>query len=121
MSGFRVTFKPTVRWVFTAIILGAISCAHKETSSDAKKKLDTQWEKQIGVATKAQLIEDFGRPEWCRKNETGEETCRFYRKKGTRWVGEEKLDKKNYESFDEVLADFGYDGKLKNLKTSAQR
>ncbi len=96
-------------------------CAHKESSADARKRLDSKWEEQLGQATKSELIEDFGSPEWCRKDDAGEESCRFYRRKNTQWVGEKKTDRKAYSAYDEVLADFDSTGRLKTFKANAQR
>ena len=106
--------------VSAAVFLLA-GCVHKETSADARKALDSKWEEQLGQATKSELIEAFGSPEWCRKDDSGEESCRFFRRKGTVWIGEKKTEKKYYSTFDEILADFDGTGKLKSFKASSQR
>lgn len=99
-----------------------IGCASKKTSEEARAALEEKWTPKVGTATKTDFVEYFGRPEWCRGEEGGGgETCRFYRKKGTVWIGDNKKDKKNYEAFDEVVADFDPTGKLKNYKANAQR
>ena len=72
--------------------------------------------------TKTDLIETFGSPEWCKMEESGSETCRFYRKKGTRWIGDKKQkDKKPIETGDQVIAEFDKEGILRSFKASAQR
>jgi len=99
-----------------------VSCASKQTSSsDARQELDDKWMKRVGSATKSDFVEHFGNAEWCRSQATGEETCRFYKKVATKWIGESKRDKKNYDSFDEVIADFDTNGTLKSFKANAQR
>lgn len=108
-----------MKYLFIVLVLAA--CAHKETSTAARKKLDSKWEGAVGEATKSELIEDFGTPEWCRKDDAGEESCRFYRRKGTQWIGEKKTDRKHYSAYDEILADFDSTGKLKSFKANAQR
>lgn len=105
------------------VILSVIaSCASKQTSSsDARQQLEDKWTKRVGSATKSDFVEHFGNAEWCRAEPTGEESCRFYKKVATKWVGEAKRDKKSYESFDEVIANFDTNGTLKTFKASAQR
>lgn len=110
-----------MRTIGVLAILFMFGCAHRESSKEARAKLDAQWESQIGAATKSELIEGFGTPEWCRKDDSGEESCRFYRRKGTQWVGAKKLDKTYYSAYDEILVDFDGQGKLKNFKANAQR
>jgi hypothetical protein len=107
---------------FLILAIALSSCAHKETTSaDAKKALVGRYEERIGKATKEDLIEDFGNPEWCRpQEETGNETCRFYRKKDTKWMGGKK-DRVHYEAYDQIFADFDSSGVLKTFKASAQR
>lgn len=98
------------------------SCAHHETSRDASKALQFKWESELGKATKAELVEDFGTPDWCRSVESaGTESCHFYRRKGTHWVGEKKVEKHPYVTFDEIFADFDSSGLLKSFKAQAQR
>lgn len=109
-----------MKYVFIVMVVIA-GCAHKETSSQIRARLDSRWESQLGSATKSELIEDFGIPDWCRKEESGEESCRFFKRKGTQWVGEKKTEKRYYSTYDEILADFDNQGKLKNFKTNAQR
>lgn len=114
-----------MRKALFALALAAVvaGCASKQTASstDVKKELETKWEKRVGSATKSDFVEDFGDPEWCRPSEdTGTETCRFYKKKGTKWMGE-KTDRKHYEAFDEIVADFDSKGVLRSFKANAQR
>lgn len=109
------------RPIIILVLVGMSGCAHKETSSEARSQLDSRWESQLGSATKSELIEDFGTPEWCRKDDSGEESCRFFRPKGTKWIGAHKMDRSYYSAFDEILADFDSVGKLKAFKANAQR
>lgn len=99
-----------------------VSCSSKKVmnSGEAKEQLQSEWSNRIGSAVKADLVQTFGNAEWCRESEGGEE-CRFYRKIGNRWVGEDKKDKKSYVAFDEVIAKFDKEGILTSLKANAQR
>ncbi len=100
-----------------------IGCSSKKatvTSEEAREKLKTKWSEKLGKVRKVDLVEYFGRAEWCRPEETGEETCRFYRKKATQWVGDNKKDKKSYESYEEVIASFDKQGVLKAIEAEAQ-
>jgi len=109
------------RILFALLVLAMAGCGSSPTrSTDVREDLDGEWKDRVGKATKSDLIEKFGNAEWCRPQESGSETCRFYRKVGTKWTGE-KLDRKHYEQFDEVVADFGSDGKLRAYKANAQR
>ena len=105
-----------------AILAGLLvsSCANKETTAEAQKKLDDNWTPKVGVATKQELLEVFGEPLWC-KQEDGTETCRFYNKKGTAFTGEQKRDKKPHEKYDQLIAEFDSAGVLKGFKSTAQR
>lgn len=105
-----------------ALVLAA-GCASKKstTSGEAREQLEEKWSGRVGSATKSDLMEQFGNAEWCKPNSIGEETCRYYRKKGTVWLGDSKKDKKSYETYDEVIAEFDANGKLKSYKTNAQR
>lgn len=97
-------------------------CGHKKvTSEEANKKLDEKFTPRVGIAKKAELVEYFGKPDWCRTNEeTGLETCRFFKKTGTAWTGE-KRDSKSHTQYDEVNCEFDAAGVLKKLGTNAQR
>ncbi len=99
------------------------SCASKPTTttSQARQALEDKWSKRLGSATKADFVQDFGNAEWCRPQVSGEETCRFYKKLATKWMGDDIRDKKSYEAFDEVVADFDTQGALKGFKANAQR
>ena len=104
-----------------ALAAGLGGCAGKETTTDAREKLESTWAPQIGKATKAEFVEKYGDAEWCKPHEeSGEETCRFYLKKGTKWLGDKK-DRKHFESGDDVVADFDNTGVLKAFKAKAQR
>lgn len=102
------------------LLVAVIGCSSKESSSNAREKIDNKWGDRIGKATKSDLVEDFGNAEWCRPSDSGTETCRFYRKKGTKWMGEVK-DRKSFEQFDEVMAEFDQNGVLRSYKSNAQR
>jgi len=96
-------------------------CAHQqESSQEAESKLNETFGEKIGVAKKSELVEHFGTAQWCRPNDFGGETCRFYRKKGTQWVGE-KRQKTSYLQYDEGIAVFDQDGILKRFTGGSQR
>ena len=107
--------------MLSLVFLLSLNCASKKiNTSDAKQELEDKYSKQIGTATKSDFMEQFGNAEWCRPQPSGDETCRFYLKRGTRWLGE-KRDRKSYEQFDEIVADFDSAGKLKSFTANAQR
>ncbi len=108
--------------IILAPLLMSSCSSTPETSQQAKEKLEQNYSKKIGSSTKTDLIETFGNPEWCKMEESGSETCRFYRKKGTRWIGDKKqIDKKPIETGDQVIAEFDKEGILRSFKASAQR
>lgn len=101
--------------------LALVSCSHQETTTaEAQKKLETSYEDRIGKATKNELVQDFGTPQWCRPEDTGDEMCRFYRKTGTKWGGD-STDRTHYETFDQVVAEFDKAGVLKSFTATSQR
>lgn len=108
---------------FTLVVAAAIiGCSSKQTTSqEARKNLEAKFAPQIGTATKTEFVEHFGNAEWCKIEASGGETCRFYRKKGTKWLGDEKRDKKSFEQFEQVIAEFDTNGVLKDFKASAQK
>lgn len=113
------------RTLALGLLLALAACSHKQvgdglTSSEARSKLEKTYKDKVGSATKTDFIEYFGSANWCRPKEPGE-TCRFYKKIGTKWIGEDGRDKKNLEMFDEVIADFDGKGTLRNYEVSAQR
>jgi hypothetical protein len=107
---------------FFPLLLLLAGCSHKSdiSSSAARQELDDRYKNRIGSATKSDFTQAFGNAEWCRQQPGGEETCRFYLKKGTNWMGDLK-DRKEYEAFDEVIADFDPNGILRSYKANAQR
>jgi len=108
--------------VITALLL-VTACSHKPvltTSSDAQKDLQAKYTNQIGTATKEDFIQEFGPANWCR-DESGEQTCRFYKKIKTEWMGQPPTDRVHRETFDEVVATFDTNGNLKTFKATAQR
>jgi hypothetical protein len=116
-----ITMKKTLLF---SLLLVLASCSHKkETTAEAGKNLEDKWTPKVGSATKNEFIEEYGNPEWCKQEDSGLETRRFYRKKGTKWIGdkETKRDKKPIEQYDQVIADFDTHGVLKAFKSSAQR
>lgn len=102
--------------------LVAVSCATKKDvdTSDARKELEDRYMRRVGTATKSDFIQEFGAPNWCRPQNTGEETCRFYKKLGTKWMGDAS-NRSHYDQFDEMEVDLDTDGKLKGFKANAQR
>jgi hypothetical protein len=91
------------------------------TSSEARTKLQEKYKDKVGNYNKTDFIEEFGSANWCRPKEPGGETCRFYKKIGTKWIGEEGRDKKNLEMFDEIVAEFDGKGMLRSYEANAQR
>ncbi len=103
-----------------AILAG---CSGKKTTSstEARTEMESKWAPMVGKATKTEFVEQYGDAEWCKPIEdTGEETCRFYLKKGIKWVGDKK-DHKHFEQGDNIVADFDSKGVLKTFKAAAQR
>jgi hypothetical protein len=108
----------------TVALAALVGCASNETkSSEAREKLEQAFEPQIGKATKSDFIEQFGPPQWCRPKETGDETCRFARKVGTKWVGDkkDKTDRKRVEQYDNVVTEFDGNGRLRSFEVDTQR
>jgi allantoicase len=110
---------------FVALGMAAlVGCASNETkSSQARERLENRFAAKIGRATKADFIEEFGPPQWCRPKETGDETCRFARKVGTKWVGDknDKTDRRRVEQYDNVVVEFDGYGKLRAFEVDTQR
>lgn len=105
---------------FLFITVLFFGCTSKQTTMEAKADLDKKYSAKVGTATKNELVEEFGNAEWCKVESAGGETCRFYLKKGTRWIGKDR-DKKSVEQFDEVVAQFDTSGVLKSFKSNAVR
>lgn len=106
-----------------SLVFFITACASKEpkaSSTDAADDMYTKYKDRIGIATKATFIEELGNAEWCRANDAGGENCRFYRNRGKKWIGE-GLDKKSVITYDEVIATFDTEGKLRSFKTNSQR
>lgn len=109
------------KFFFLAAALAFVACSHQETTTgEARAKLDETYENRIGKATKADLVQDFGTPEWCRPQDTGEEICRFYRKEGTKWMGP-TTDRTHYDVYDQIVATFDPGGVLRTFKATSQR
>lgn len=108
--------------LYSLVAVAVAACASKTISQtpDARKDLEERYAQKVGVATKHDLTQEFGAPAWCRNNPSGEETCRFYKKIGTKWMGDKK-DRTNYEQFDEVVAEFDSNGVMRSFKSNAQR
>ncbi|MBM4304692.1 MAG: hypothetical protein FJ112_10260 [Deltaproteobacteria bacterium] len=105
------------------VTLLLLSCSSSpQTSKEAKEHIEKNFNEKIGSATKTDLIESYGNPEWCQVEDSGNETCRFYKKIGTKWIGEKKQkDKRPVETGDQVIVSFDKDGILRSFKASAQR
>lgn len=96
-------------------------CASKpETSTEARGNLEEELKDRVGVATKTEFVEKFGHAEWCDPKPTGEESCRFHKKTGTRWIGA-GLEKKSIDIFDQVVAEFDSSGRLRTYEVKSQR
>jgi len=102
------------------LVVGCASGGKVTESSDARKDLEQRYEKRVGAATKQDFVTEFGPANWCRQQPTGEETCRFYKKLATKWMGDKK-DRVHREAFDEIVAEFDGEGTLKSFKANAQR
>ena len=97
------------------------SCSSKETTTEeAREELLDKWTPKVGTATKSQFVEQFGTAEWCRKRDSGAETCRFYNKRGVKWMGDAK-DRKSYVQYDQIIADFDGNGVLRSFEGDSQR
>ncbi len=107
-------------YAFACLLL--LGCAGKSVtpSADTRERLENEWSKGIGSATKSDFVQRFGNAQWCRPQISGEEICRYYKKKGTAWVGEDKRDKTSYTQFEEVVATFDPNGKLRSYQVDAQ-
>lgn len=110
---------PLLSTVLTLVFVSA--CAPKPTKSgDEIQKIEDKWKARIGYSTKSDFVEEYGNPEWCRMSDGQEETCRFYKKLKKRYIGDGR-DAKEVQAYDQVIAEFGVDGKLKSFKADAQR
>lgn len=102
-----------------------VSCASKPTTqtAEARKDLEKTWKARIGAMSKADVVEEFGNPEWCVQDDNGAtETCRFARKKGVKWVGEkDDMDKKRVDQFDQIIGTFDRTGILRDIEVKSQR
>ena len=113
--------KKLIIFIVLSVIYTGCSSA-PETSKQAQEKLEENFSEKIGSATKTDLIEYFGNAQWCKLEDSGRETCRFYRKKGVKWIGEkDQKDKKALETGDQIIAEFDREGILRAFKASAQR
>ncbi len=103
------------------LMAGCASKPSAATSHEARKDLESRYSDRVNKSTKADFTEDFGPPEWCRADEVGTgETCRYYRKQGTKWMGGKK-DRNHLEQYDEIFTEFDSQGVLRNIKVNAQR
>ena len=98
-----------------------MSCSHQQTATQAREALESRYTPRIGKATKQDIMEEFGNPEWCKLDDSGSETCRFILKKGVKWVGTDNTDKTELMQFDQITAQFDSDGVLRSFKANAQR
>ena len=105
---------------FFLVLIAACSSAPDTTSTESRAEIEDELNKWLGSATKEDLQEKFGKPEWCKQELTGEETCRFRFESGTAWKGPKKF-KTSYTTYDEVLATFGANEALKEYKVKSQR
>ena len=101
-------------------LLAACSSEKVTDSGSARRDIEERYNNRVGVATKQDFVQEFGPANWCRQQPTGDESCRFYKKITTKWMGE-KTDRVHRETFDEVIAEFDSNGVLKSFKANAQR
>lgn len=110
-------------FIVFAMTMILVSCSSTKPTStaDSNSDLEKRMTAKLGTATKEELITEFGNAEWCKEeNTTGGETCRFYLKKGTRWIGKDRF-KKSVEQFDEVTAHFDGSGIFRSFKSKSLR
>lgn len=106
---------------FILVALLVLGCASQDNrSEEATESLLDTWSPRIGTAKKSEFVEKFGNPEWCRLRDSGAETCRFYNKRGVKWLGPEK-DRKSYIQYDQVIADFDGQDVLRSFEGDSQR
>jgi hypothetical protein len=109
--------------IYHALFMLLVVAACSTTSTDsgnARKSIEDKYNERIGKATKQDFVQEFGDANWCRSQPTGDESCRFYKRIGTRWIGE-KPDRVPHEMFDEIYSDFDSNGVLKSIKVNSQR
>jgi hypothetical protein len=111
-------------WVVPVVVVLSVGCASKskkgETTAEALQDLEKRYSEKVGTSQKSELVEEFGSPAWCEPKPGGAESCRFYRSMGRQWRGD-KDNRTSYEAFDEVIADFDPQGRLRTYKARAQR
>lgn len=107
--------------ILIVVLLLLTDCATPPNSARAREELENTYSPKVGSARKADLMEKFGSPQWCRPQDGGGEECRFYIKKGTKWVGDSGRDKKSYEAFDALNVQFDAKGVLSGINADAQR
>lgn len=110
--------------MITLLLLGA-SCTSSNRvvqpkTYDAKRDIEEKWKPLMGKATKQEFVQEYGAPSWCEFSDGKEETCRFHKTMGEKWVGD-RLNKRRVEIYDEVVATFSVDGTLKTFDPKAQR
>jgi len=106
---------------FLALSLFFASCASTGTGSqEARQDVEDSLVRKVGIATKSDLTEQFGKPDWCKQEPTGVEKCRFLTITGTKWKGSKKYQK-SYNTYDEVNAEFGADGTLRSYRVNVQK
>lgn len=108
-------------FLFLLATLLVTACAAKTTQSTAAREdLESSLKDKLGLAQKEDLVETFGKADWCRAEDNGEETCRFLKQTGNKWVGSTRYQK-NYTTYDEVVAVFGQDGRLRRYEVRTQK
>ena len=114
-------YKPLL---ISACLVFAVGCSsHKvkgENTADAIQSLEKKYSDRVGKAQKPELVEEFGRAQWCNESPGGAETCRFYKSLGRQWKGD-KENRTSYDAYDEITADFDTQGYLRSFKAKAQR
>lgn len=107
--------------LYASVLLALGACASGEKmSSEIQAELAEKWQDRVGRATKSDMVQDLGQPEWCRSRTVGGETCRFRRNLGTKWTGPE-TDRKHHAMYDEVIAEFDASGILRKADVKTQR
>ncbi len=114
----------TLHLTLAVVATALLGCASKEkkgqSTAEALRDLEMRYSEKVGTSHKSELTEEFGSPQWCEPKPGGAESCRFYRSMGRQWRGD-KDNRTSYEAFDEVVAEFDPNGKLRSYKARAQR
>ena len=103
-----------MRLLLTTIILSLLfgaGCSHQTSSGPAPVVVPTKYKPKIGKTRKQDLQEQFGDPDWCIGDGTGE-ICRFRR-------GTQQQDARHRDIVEELVVGFDAQGVLKGIKSGS--